>query len=265
MSAEKISSKIWKEVPEADNPFAASVCYCSGFDVYGEVLPKAGWIEYLYLLLMGERPSIHQTRLLELLAIALANPGPRDLSVRAAMNGAVGGSNNASNLIAALAVGAGGFGGSRELVALMQIWSKCGQDIDLWSHYLANPPKEERRDDWMHLSHVPGFDPYGASRSKPVQQILDCLASVPTAANVKWLQRNVSNLETAVDMPLSMIAVVAAACIDLSLDYNQGEMLYLMLRLPGAAVHALEQKKMGWRKYPFFGDAVELLDYPHAD
>ena len=29
-------------------------------------------------------------------------------------------------------------------------------------------------------------------------------------------------------------------------------MLFLMLRLPGAAAHALEQGEMGFRKFPFY-------------
>ena len=262
MSAEKISSKIWKEIPEADNPFAASVCYCHGYDVYGEVLCKASWVEYLYLLFQGERPSIYQTRLLELLAIALANPGPREHSVRAAMNGAVGGSSNASSLMAALAVGSGSNGGSRELVVLMDIWSKCDQNMELWSRYLVAPPGEEGGADWVRPEHPPGFDPHGASCAKPVLQTLEGLARVPEAETLCWLQQHRIDLESIVDMPLSMMAVVAAVSIDLSLESEQAEMLYLLLRLPGAAVHALEQKQTGWRKYPFFSGAVELLDYP---
>jgi len=39
-------------------------------------------------------------------------------------------------------------------------------------------------------------------------------------------------------------------------------MLFLLLRLPGAAAHALEQKEHGWRKYPFFGDGLTLTDDP---
>ena len=39
-------------------------------------------------------------------------------------------------------------------------------------------------------------------------------------------------------------------------------MLYLMLRLPGAAAHAIEQKNMGWKKFPFYGPAIELVSDP---
>ncbi|WP_201773487.1 citrate synthase family protein [Marinobacter similis] len=86
-------SNIWLEEPEPDNPFAAKACYCSGYDVYGDVIPNAGWFEYLLLMFKGERPEKHDTVLLERLAMVLANPGPREASVRAAMNGGVAGTN----------------------------------------------------------------------------------------------------------------------------------------------------------------------------
>lgn len=265
MNNEKISSKIWQELPEPDNPFAASVCYCSGYDVYGEILRKASWVEYLYLLFQGERPSNDQVRLLELLAIALANPGPRDHSVRAAMNGGVSGSTNASSLMAALAVGSGALGGSRELVVLMRYWSDCGRNLDLWTSHLLHPPQEERLAGWVSMEHPPGFDPHGAGCAKPVLQTLDCLSTLQISETLNWLRRHRADLELVVDLPLAMIAVVAAACVDLALGQEKAEMLYLLLRLPGAAVHALEQRECGWRKYPFFNDAVELLDDPASN
>ena len=101
---ETIRSRIWEESPEADNPFAAAACYCSGFDVYGDLLGKASWIEYLYLLFRQDPPTPSETKLLEGLAVAIANPGPRDHSVRAAMCAGVGGSSGASALMAALAI-----------------------------------------------------------------------------------------------------------------------------------------------------------------
>ncbi|MEE8428226.1 MAG: citryl-CoA lyase, partial [Gammaproteobacteria bacterium] len=116
---EVIHTRIWEEEPEPDNPFAARACYCCGYDVYGDLLGKAGWSEYLYLLFRGERPNEAQARLLEGLAVILANPGLRDHGVRAAMNGGVGGSTHAACLMAALAVGAGQLGGGREVVLAM--------------------------------------------------------------------------------------------------------------------------------------------------
>ena len=73
---EVIHTRIWDETAEPDNPFAAATCHCRGYDVYGDLLHKASFVEYLYLLLAGERPAPAQAQLLERLAIALANPDP---------------------------------------------------------------------------------------------------------------------------------------------------------------------------------------------
>jgi citrate synthase len=59
---------------------------------------------------------------------------------------------------------------------------------------------------------------------------------------------------------LAFTGVAAAALTDLAFDPHQGEMLFLLMRLPGAAAHALEQQSQGFRKFPFFG--LELQDDP---
>ena len=110
-----IRSKIWREEPEPDNPFATRAAYCRGYDVYGEMLGQARWVEMLYLLFQNEAPTKSQADMLEALAVGLANPGPRDASVHAAMCGGVCGSTAASSLMAALAVGAGQLTGGREV------------------------------------------------------------------------------------------------------------------------------------------------------
>jgi len=259
---EKITTRIWNETAEEDNPFAASACYCAGYDVYGDLLGKASYIEYLYLLFKLERPSISQVRLLEGLAIALANPGPRDHSVRAAMCAGVGGSTHASALIAAISVGAGNLGGGREVFTAVQYWNQCGVDLDAWTAMIKEPPVEERADVWMPMEHPPGFDPNGVSCPAPVRQTLDYLAEVSGAENLIWLEQNRPALEEAAELPLAMSGVAAAVMVALELSPEQSEILYLLLRLPGAAVHSLEQEKLGWRKYPFFGDGLKLLNDP---
>jgi citrate synthase len=261
---EAIRTRIWREEAEPDNPFAAAACYCHGYDVYGDVLGKAGWMEFLYLLFKGERPSRRHCRLLEDLAVAIANPGPRDHSIRAAMNGGVGGSNSAACLMAALGVGAGQLGGAREVAIAMQLWLDCGTDIETWRRRLEESPTEERADVWPPMEHPPGFDPHGASCPTPVRQVLHHLSNVAgeSAAALCWLRQEREALEAIADCPLAMTGVAAAAFHDLKFSPDQGEMLYLLLRLPGAAVHALEQKEFGFKRYPFFKNAVHLADDP---
>jgi citrate synthase len=57
-----------------------------------------------------------------------------------------------------------------------------------------------------------------------------------------------------------MTSVAAAAFADLGFTPAEGEMLFLLLRLPGAAAHALEQEGNGFRRFPFY--SVELQDDP---
>ena len=264
MSAEQdvIHSGIWDEVAESDNPFAAAACYCAGYNVYGDLLGRANSTEYLYLLFQGERPSAWQAELLDGLAVALGNPGPREPSVRAAMNAGVGGSTHAACLMAALGVGAGQLGGARDVALAMAYWQDCGMHLPNWQQRLLHPAKEERADVWPPLEHPPGFDPNGVSCTKPVRQTLTFLSQYRSDGALAWLQAHREELEVAAKCPLAMTAVAAAGFVDLGLGTRQGEMLYLLLRLPGAAVHALEQEHYGWRRYPFFADGLHLVNDP---
>jgi citrate synthase len=259
---EVIRSRIWEEVAEPDNPFTAAACYCSGYDVYGELLGRASWAEYLYLLFKLERPTAAQAKLLEALAVALANPGPRDHSVHAAMCGGVGASPAAASLMAALAVGAGNLGGAREVFVAMQHWQTCGEDLDPWLARLAQPPSDDRPDCWLDMEHAPGFDPAGVSCATTVRQTLAYLAECSPGTYLAWLAAQRDSLEKAAGCPLAMSGVSAAALADLGFSPAQGEMLYLLLRLPGAAAHALEQREQGWRRFPFFGAGLVLADDP---
>lgn len=261
-SQENIHTRIWREEAEPDDPFLARTCYCSGYDVYGELLRKASWAEYLYLLFKLERPATWQARLLERLAIVLANPGPRDYGVRAAMSAAAGGSTAASALMASLAVGAGQAGGAREVYSAMCAWFECGPTLDSWGDFLRNEPLQEGPSEiWPERGYAAGFEPYGSTTSMPVMQALDCLAGIRPEGTLAWLQNNRQSLEKYAGRPLAMTGVVSAAFIDLEFSPQEGEMMYLLLRLPGAAAHALEQH-MQWKKYPFFKQGLVLTNDP---
>jgi len=262
MTKEVIYSQIWDEASDPDDPYTAAHCYCSGYDVYGDLLGKISWIEYLYLLFKLEAPEKEQARLLEILAVAIANQGPRDPSIRAANCAAVGGSTAASSLMAALAVGAGQLGGAREIAMVMENWLSCGQDLNLWETCIKTPRREERADVWPDIDHSPGFAPHGVDCATPVKQTLAALLACRAGTALQWLAQNRRALEKFADSPLSMTGLAAAAMIDLKLSPDQGEMLFLLLRLPGAAAHALEQRNYGWRKYPFFSDGLELENDP---
>jgi citrate synthase len=47
---ESIHTRISQEEAEPDNASAAISGHCHGYDVYGDLLKQASWIEYLFLL-----------------------------------------------------------------------------------------------------------------------------------------------------------------------------------------------------------------------
>ncbi|MBI4357209.1 MAG: hypothetical protein HY559_04970 [Gammaproteobacteria bacterium] len=258
----KIYSKLWGEEALPDNPFAAAACYCHGYDVYGDLLGKVSWVEYLYLLFKGELPEPPHRDILQRLAIALANPGPREPSVIAAMSASVGGSTWAATLSAALAVGAGQLGGAHEVALAIRLWKDCGQSLENWKKAILNNQGSHRLDIWSSIEHVPGFDPHGVHCSTPVKQTLDLLSTFPSVTALPWLRLSQNELEHIIGYPLALSGVAAATFFDLGFDPDEAELLYLLLRLPGAAVHAKEQREIGFRRFPFFSYAVELEHDP---
>jgi citrate synthase len=258
-STQKISTGIWHETPEANNRYATRVARCHGYDVFGQMLGNARWADMLYLLFRGEAPSPAQAGLLEQLALALANPGPRDAAVHAAMCGGVGGSTAAATLMAALAVGAGQNGGAREVYHAMSSWQVCQLDLLKWQARLSTEPSK-RPDVWPELEHPPGFDPHGVSTTLPMLQMLEHFAGYDCGPHLGWLRQQRSTLEQAADLPLATTGVAAAVLHQLGFSPEQGEMLFLLLRLPGAAAHALEQWQNGYRNFPFY--PLELTDDP---
>ena len=260
-AADVIHTKIWREEAEYDNPFAARTAYCRGYDVYGEMVGQARWVEMLFLLMRGERPEPAAMELLEALAVALANPGPRDASIHAAMCGGVGGSTAAASLIAALSVGAGRYGGAREVFDAMTVWQQCGNNLTAWQAAVPlaiSDPIEV----WPAREHAPGFDPHGVSTAGTVRQLLKKLAEISSTPHLIWLHHNLAHVEKSIGLPLAISGVAACALFDLGFMPAEGEMLFLMLRLPGAAAHALEQQGHGYKRFPFY--PVELQDATSA-
>lgn len=259
MNADSIHTRIWLEEAEPDNPFATRAAYCRGYDVFGQMVGNARWIEMLVLLFRDELPHTAELNMLEALAVALANPGPRDPSVHAAMCGGVGGSSAAASLIAALSVGAGRYRGARDVFDAMVAWETCGTDFAGWGGCVSKFPQEVE-DTWPAREHPPGFDPHGVSMSTTVRQLLEKLAEMGNSPRLSWLIAHHQELAEITGLPLEITGVSAAALADLGFKPSEGEMLYLLLRLPGAAAHALEQEHYGFRQFPFY--PVDLEDDP---
>lgn len=264
---EKVHTGIWQEVAEPGNRFATQRAYCRGYDVYGDMLGRARWVDMLWLLFCPELPTPGQATLLEALAVALANPGPRDPAVHAAMCSGLGGSPAAASLMAALSVGAGRLGGGQDVHAAMQRWAQVpaaehGLSPERWlqawreasTHVGAN---------WPDADHLPGFDPNAFGANGLVARALTRLAAISGTSRLSWLAEKQTALESSLGWSLTLSGVAAAAFCDLELSPAQGEMLFLLLRLPGAAAHALEQQASSYQAFPFF--RLELLDDPQRE
>lgn len=256
---ERIRTRIWQEDPEPGNDFATRRAMCRGYDVYGDMLGRARWVEMLYLLFRGERPGKAQAALLETLAVVLASAGPRHPAVHAAMCAGAGGSTAAASLMAAIAVGAGQSGGSREVYLAMQLWRACQNNDDEWRSRLTARP-DAAATIWPQAEQLPGFEPHASSTATIVRQSLDCLAGLSDGQCLRWLRTEHLRLEADAGRPLAMTGVAAAALLDLDLRPESGEMLHLLLQLPGAAAHALEQREAGHKHFPFF--ALDLQNDP---
>ena len=117
-------------------------------------------------------------------------------------------------------------------------------------------PAADRAGIWPKTEHAPGFDPHGKHCAGTVRQALAALAGLSLGPRLPWLLAQRESLENAVGRPLSLAGVAAAALADLELTAEQGEMLWLLLRLPGAAAHALEQN-LAFKRFPFFEHEIE--------
>ncbi len=256
------TSSIWFEKAEADDPFTAETCYCAGFDVFGDLLGKIQWIDYLFLLIKNNPPNVMQSACLNDLAVVIAAQGPRDLATQAATSAAAGGSTLASCLGSALAVGAGQYGGAREVFLATGMWEKFACDPLKWQQFLTAPWPQASGTAWPDYEHPFGFDPNASGCPKPVRQILHQLSAYESTPHLKWLKAQQQALEEQAGMPLALTGVVACALYDLGFDAQQAEMLFLLLRLPGAAAFALEQHRLGWKNYPFYSDGLKLMNDP---
>jgi citrate synthase len=256
---EQVRTRIWREEAEPADRFATRAAHCRGYDVYGDMLGRARWVDMLWLLFREDAPTDAQARLLEALAVALANAGPRDAAVHAAMCSGLGRSPAAAALMAALAVGAGRHGGAQDVAAAITLWTDAPLDVaSMATHWV--PSAAPTSAIWPEADHPPGFEPNGVVTAGIVRAALQRLADIAGTPRLRWLAAHHAAVEAAVGLPLAMSGVAAAALADLGFNPEQGEMLHLLLRLPGAAAHALEQRAGSYKDFPFF--ALDLQDDP---
>lgn len=251
---------IWNE-EASENPFYAENSFCYGYNVFKDVLGKASYSEYLYLMFTGQRIAPYHEKLLEKLMIALAHPGIRHPSVHAAMCASVGGSRSAAALMASLAVGAGQSGGAHEVRLSLMLFQSTQQDLNTWAQTLKQVFDPQQIDVWFDPEHVPGFDPHLKTAAPTTLDALKHLADAAgPESQTQWLLDNYQALEKETGNGVAITGVTAAALYDLKFTPELAEYFYLFARLPGAAVQAEEARQNGVKAFPFFHDALKLQD-----
>ncbi|MET1253629.1 hypothetical protein [Aliikangiella maris] len=264
-----ITSSIWYEQADEQSEFQPKSISCMGYDIVNQILPNATWIEYLFLLISGKRAEPQEKLLLEKLSLILCNPGLRDFGVRAAMNAGVGKAPASSILISGISCSAGQFYGSQEVSLCMQ-WMKAsvklsdaessdGKTSDFEPLSFINALKKlDKKEVLPDIKHPPGFDIHFEKTSPFVLECLQFLTKAVSSSYLNGLEEHRETIESTAGYPISLICVLAAGFCDLGLTEEQCEYLFLILRLPGIAAHALEQKELGWKKFPFFADTVKF-------
>lgn len=246
-----IKTDIVREIPSANDPYQCDAFLVRGADVHRELSGNSSWIEMLWRLMRPSSPAPHQIEMLETLSVALMNPGPRDPSVYAAMCGGTSRSTAAACLIAALSAGAGRYQGAREVFDCMVLWAQCGQDRSAW---LAKLGPRDADGVWPACASPAGWDPRHPDTGAPLQALLAkliaCSSAEPTRP-LAWLADNMLSISQVLRAGCTLTMLAATAFTELSFSPEEGEMLFMLLRLPGAAAHSIEQSHLRFSEFPF--------------
>lgn len=266
-SQKTITTAIWREEAHPNDAFIAKECFLRNIPFLADngILSHASAFEAFYFGYTGIKPQSWQTSLLEKMAVAAMTVGPRSYPARAAIAAGAGNSTIASMVTAAVAGASGQQGGGHELVQLLGYWSKFGTDIEAWQAQLKqdltskdNLENTEVLSVWPKLAHPPGHDPNSRENSPIVITVLEQLSSLSKCKALPWLAKHREMLESNVDMPMTLVAVIAAGFHDLDFQPPAAEFFWLWMLLVASGLHGIEQLSFGAEKYPFFPNGIKI-------
>ena len=261
--AQRISTRIWQELTDADNPWLATDARCHGY-AHSEMVAQLDYPQTLFLLLRGELPDAQQHALLDRFLVAFCNPGPRHGATRAAMNAAASGTRSQHLGAIGLALLGGEHLGSVEVEQAASFLARH-RDSDpavvATTRLAAEEPAENIADRRVAAGFgtlFGGIDPQAAK-----------LAALLRAAPGHWpaLEWGEGFAAALRDAGCGWLApgVAAAACVDLGFAPRAAGALYQIASLPGLLAHGLEMSRQGLQAMPFVPDEnYEFLD-PRAD
>ncbi len=248
--SDRTVTRIWQEEPLPDNPYLADKCRCHGYDIL-ELAKKRSFVDVLFLLFQGEVPNKIQAESLEMLMIALINPGPRHPATRASMNAAVSKARPAHILPVGLAVLSGAYLGGEEVTAAMKFFRKNYQKKapDVASELLSTFHSSEKN---QHIA--PGFGSRFNGIDPMPMKTATLLSELPAAGDaIKWGQNFVEAI-IAQGMGWLDTGLAAAVLCDLGFHPRAGAGLFQILRAPGILAHGLELANKPKTAMPFLDE-----------
>lgn len=263
---ESIRTSICQEQSSESNPFVAEKTLWHGYDA-DTLSQNRDWTEVLFLLAQGEIPSKDQNTMLNRLMASLANPGPRDAAVRAAMNCGAGKTPLPTILTTGLTVRGGMAEGAMHVEAAMrflngQLPSNEQLSIDqadyaeqLINHYRAF--QQEHKDDeivpWPEVA--PGFGLYYGERDPRARKLIATLQAHEGKFIhlAKDLELTLSKQQS--PAYLTLAGAAAAVLCDLGFSPEHGAGIYMIAGSAGILSHGIEQLPRNWNEYPFWADS----------
>lgn len=255
--SKKITTKIWLEKPDNENPYNVSSSFCHGYSL-GELITKKRFSDVLFLLFQGELPEKDQAKFFEALQIGLINLGPRHPATRAAMNAGIGKTDLAHILPISLTVLGGEYLGAVEVERSVRFLRK---NLRRNPSEIANSLYEEldiQRPGDLHIA--PGFGSRFGSIDGAVKEVVQVLLSCKGVGQAMDWANEFANSIANYNMGWLSTGLAAAAFCDLGFQPRVGPGLYQLLCAPGLYAHGIEQAGKSLTDMPFPEDKDYVLE-----
>lgn len=264
--SDKIQTDIFLETPSNNNEYIAQKSYIHGYDVLA-LAQKKSFTASLFLLLIGELPSVKQERLLEILLIGFMNLGPRHPAVKSAMVAGVSKANVEHLLPIGLSVAGGKENGALEVSAAMQfIKTHCDKSADDAVTLLLGDNHDSVDEGEIHLA--PGFghqygsvDELTSQLAALIKQTCEELAEFPL---LQWTFNFVDELNKQGYGWLKTGLAGAVFC-ELGVTERQGVGLFQLLCAPGIFAQGVEQMHKPITAIPMPTDEQHIYQHKHDD
>ncbi len=246
----RTATRIWQEVPSADNPYLAESCRCHGYDIL-ELAQKRGFRDVLYLLFQGELPTPEQAKLLESLLILCINPGPRHPATRATMNAGV----SRTFPVHLLPIGLSILGGEAPAGA-----AAVTQAMHFMRKNADKPPEQVLEEALVAAApnssppNIPGFGTRFGGIDPFAKRVAGHLLTVAPSAKVLLWGDALARLLDCHGQGWLLGGIAAAVFCDLGFHPRIGAALFQLISAPGILAHGLELANKPITAMPFLDE-----------